>query len=71
MEPVKPTPDAPTYFEGFMGALAVSGAALLVDHLTDQKHSPGRTAAIVLNLLFVVGGIVGLLISRTKRRRSR
>jgi hypothetical protein len=69
LEPAKPTPKASTFFDGFMGALVGVGAVELFHHLTDQKHSPGRTVATVLSLLFFVGGLIGIVYSRTKHRK--
>ena len=68
MEPVKPKPKAPRFFDWFMGALVVFGAVLLVDHLTDRKHGPGRTAATGLDTLMIVSGLLGILYSRFKHR---
>lgn len=69
MEPVKPRPNAPTFFEWFMGALVVFGAVLLVDHLTDQKHSPGRRVATGLDVFLVVSGLIGIVYSRFRHRK--
>ena len=69
MEPVKSAPKAPTILDWFMGALVVFGAVLLVDHLTDRKHSPGRAAAIGLDLVLVVFGLVGIVYGRFKHRK--
>ena len=68
MEPVKSAPKAPTFLDWFMGALVVFGAVLLVDHLADHRHSPGKAAAIGLDTLMIVSGLIGILYSRFKHR---
>lgn len=69
MKPVKSTPKPPTFFDWLMGALVVFGAVLLVDHLADHRQSPGRAAAIGLDTLMIVSGLIGLLYSRFKHRK--